>query len=390
LGDVILSVMVRLCYSGVPVKAEKMVLEVLRSGQWSPGPKVREFEEKFGRLHKAKYAVFVNSGTDALRIGLLALKEKFGWDEGDYVAVPSVTFVATVNVVLQAGLTPFFVDVGMHDFCINPSNLERRLSTGQSKRIRAVMPVHLFGKQADMPELLELARKYDLRVLEDSCETILNPIQGHISCHSTYMAHHLTTGVGGFALTNDPELNLIMRSYANHGRNIDYLPGYTSKVLSKKIVQHRFRFDRNGYSCRGTEFEAALGLSQLDLLKSNVEARRSVALKLSDALDGLNGFHLTVDAPGHTWFAFPVVLSEYSKYSRDSVCLKLELAGIETRFAMPITNQPCFTTLTRGSSFTVADWLNTNGFYIPCHPGVTDKNVQTIKKAFESIFRRSK
>src|ERR1035437_2828057 len=93
--------MIRIGYNAVPASARKAILDVFDSGQFSPGPRVREFEKAWAALHKAKHAVFVNSGTDALRLGLLALKEKFGWKDGDGVAVPALTFVATVNVILD-------------------------------------------------------------------------------------------------------------------------------------------------------------------------------------------------------------------------------------------------------------------------------------------------
>ena len=222
---------IRLGYNSVPAKAKKLVLEVFNSGQFSPGIKVREFEEKFAALHKAKHAVFVNSGTDALRLGLLALKEKYAWKDGDLVAVTTQTFVATVNVILQSGLTPFFYDNG------NPWSLEHILNTSPEKpNIVAVMPVHLFGKPCD-PRIYQTAKERGWKVLEDSCETILNPIRGNVSCHSTYMAHHLVTGVGGFVLTHDHEIADLIRSYANHGRNIAYLPGHRTPPLSKQLLQ---------------------------------------------------------------------------------------------------------------------------------------------------------
>lgn len=220
---------ISLGYNAVPLKAKHLILDVLASGQFSPGPKVKEFEEKFARLHKAKYGIFVNSGTDALRLSLLALKEKYGWEDGSEVVVPSLTFVATVNVILQAGLKPFFIDVGMYDHCLNPWNFKHCMETSIHHDVVAMMPVHLFGQHCDS-FTFEMAKKYKLKVLEDSCETILNPLKGDVSCHSTYMAHHITTGVGGIALTNDKELMLLIRSYANHGRNIAYLPGYHQRV----------------------------------------------------------------------------------------------------------------------------------------------------------------
>lgn len=372
--------------SAVPDSARRAVLDVFDSGQFSPGPMVREFEKQFAALHKAKHAVFVNSGTDALRLGLMALKEKYGWNSEDSVVVPSLTFVATVNVILQAGLNPFFVDVNRYTCLINPYNMQRRLEC-QKAKVVAMMPVHLFG-QACSRETFEMARTFKLKVLEDSCETILNPIRGEISCHSTYMAHHVTTGVGGFALTNDTELMLIIRSLANHGRNDCYLPGYTDVGgVTIQRLRQRFSFDRVGYSCRGTEFEAALGLSQLSGLHDNILRRQLVASLLSKALSVFPQL-LLIDPQDSTWMMFPIVLHEDSKIDKYKLCLHLEKNGIETRDMMPITSQPCYKGLVREDDFPVAANVNKNGFYMACHPAMTKGDVKHIRKTFEEYLTK--
>lgn len=357
---------IRLGYNAVPRSARKAILDVFDSGQFSPGPKVKAFEAQFAALHGTRHGIFVNSGTDALRLGLLALKEKYGWQDNDEVAVPTLTFPATVNVILQSGLKPFFVDVGMNDYLINPDNLERRQPTS---KLKAVMPVHLFGQPCD-DRIFNLAKEMKLKVLEDSCETIGNNIRGDVSCHSTYMAHHIVTGVGGIALTNDAELNLLIRSYANHGRSIVYLPGYEQSELSKDLLKKRFCFDRQGYSCRGTEFEAALGLSQLKGLKDNIWKRRLVASWLYRGLCEFDDFKLPSFTEDHTFMMFPIVLKENSTLDKYEVCLNLEKHGIETRDMMPITHQPCYKNFFQNTSFSVAEWINKNGFYVPCHPGM--------------------
>ncbi len=363
---------IKLGYNAVPRSAGALVRQVWRSGQFSPGPMVREFEKQFASAHGAKHAVFVNSGTDALRLSLLALKEKYKWPEGSQVAVPSLTFVATVNTIIQAGLTPFFVDVDMSKFLLNPDNLLRRVQ-GQHTRLVAIMPVHLFG-QACPQDVFDVAVKLKLKVVEDSCETILNTPIGDVSCHSTYMAHHLTTGVGGFAVTNDDRLNLLIRSYANHGRNVDYLPGYAKGT----DIRRRFQFDRVGYSCRGTEFEAALGLSQIPELKRHVQKRRAVFSALKEALSGVDDLY-TLDVENNTCMMFPIVIRDWSKRSKHKTCLWLEKNGVETRDMMPITSQPCYKGLLNEDDFLVSEWVNKKGFYIPCHPGMTKKDVHYIK-----------
>jgi len=361
-------------------EARRHVREVLASKRYSPGVKVRAFERAFAQAHRAKHAVFVNSGTDALRLSLLALKEKDAWADGAQVVVPSLTFVATVNVVLQAGLKPYFVDVGMHDYTMNPDNLERRLSTSDADGIKAVMPVHLFGQAPD-PRIYVMARERGWRVVEDSCETILNKPQGDVSCHSTYMAHHVTTGVGGMAVTDDTALMLLIRSYANHGRDTDYLPGFNAA----SDIKRRFRFERIGYSCRGTEFEAALGLPQLEhgRLERLVAERRKTAYFLFKALEHHDELVLPLAMRAHTWMMFPVVLREGCGIDKYSLCRHLEKSGIETRDMMPITNQPCYRGLVDEESFSVAKRINAQGFYIPCNPGM---DVERVGAAFDSYF----
>lgn len=378
----------RLGYSAVPKNAQGEILEVFKSGQFSPGPKVREFERKWAEIHKAKHAVFVNSGTDALRLSLLALKEKYGWQDGDLIAVPALTFVASVNAIIQSNLTPFFVDVGMHDYTINPHNLERLINTSYLSTLRAVMPVHLFGQSCD-PYIYEVAKKYgNLKVIEDSCETIANPLKGQVSCYSTYMAHHVTTGVGGFAVTSDDELNLLIRSYANHGRNVGYLPGYKTPKLTRDLLKSRFRFDRRGYSCRGTEFEAALGLSQMEHIEGNVMARQLIASLMVKALEGFSQLQMPTAKQKHTFMMFPILIKETCKIDKYDLCYQLEKAGIETRDMMPITSQPCFQTYLKERTFSVADGINKRGFYIACNPGMTRKDIQHIQNTFGSYLTK--
>lgn len=381
-------------HNAAPPSAEKALLDVFRSGQYSPGPRVKDFEKAFAKLHRARHGIFVNSGTDALRLSLLAMKEKYGWADGDVVAVPALTFPATVNVVIQAGLTPLFVDVSMNDYCLNPWNLEHLFdcSPDHLRRLRGVIAVHLFGQLCG-EALYDLCRRKQWKVLEDSCETILNPVRGDVSCHSTYMAHHVTTGVGGMALTNDGELNLLIRSYANHGRSAAYVPGYASLPLSKELLRKRFWFERIGYSCRGTEFEAVLGLSQLEGLEENVSRRLDIAEGLWRGLQGFDELVLPKETRGqrHMYMMFPVVLKEGSKMDKYEVCLHLEKNGVETRDMMPITPQPCYRAFfPEGfSGFSVAKWINQNGFYIPCHPGMNDRDVAHIARLFHEVLDKT-
>jgi len=371
----------------MPVDYDR-VDQVLSSAQLSPGPFCREFETRFARLYQAKHALFLNSGTDALRLSLIAMKEKFKWPDGSKVAVPALTFVASVNVILQANLEPYFVDVGMHDYNMNPDNLSRRLEDG-TQNVVAVMPVHLFGQQADMPAIARIAEKHKLRILEDSCETVgAGPLWGDISCFSTYQAHIVATGIGGLAVTSDDELNEILRSLANHGRDPSYLPGYRTPEISGDLLKRRFRFLRNGYSCRASEFEAAIGLGQLERLEQNLVQRRDVAAQLFKRLDQYAGLKLPTPVYPrlHSYMMFPILLKQTSRAVKEDLLLDLENAGIETRDMMPVTNQPVFEKYFKDASFSVADEINRSGFYVPCHPGMTQADIDYIACVFDEYL----
>lgn len=388
---------VTFAYSEPNKNDHQRLTSVYQSGQFSPGPMCREFEEKFKSYHHRNHAFFVNSGTDALRLALLSLKEKYRWPDGSGVIVPAVTFVATVNVILQARLKPIFVDVGMRDYNLNPWAMEHLLKgAGSAVTMVGVIPVHLFGQIADMGEIMRVARKFKLRVIEDSCESVGSQQKGRlcgtfgdISCFSTYQCHILATGVGGLAMTDDSDLNERMRSYANHGRDTAYLPGYRTPVLSQSLLARRFRFVREGYSCRPSEFEAALGVGQMERLSENLTKRRATAKKLIQELSVIADFILPVPELNrtHSYMMFPIVIREGSALKKRAICFALEKAGIQTRDMMPITNQPVFKGLDVSHN-SVAEWINANGFYIPCHQGMTSGDVDRIRDVLLDFLRK--
>lgn len=378
----------------------KRLQRVYQSGQFSPGPMCREFEERFRKYHRRKHAFFVNSGTDALRIALLALKEKYQWPDGAGVIVPTVTFVATINVVIQAGLTPVFIDVAA-DGNLNPWALQHHFTCTADNTIKAIMAVHLFGQPANMTEITKIAGNYNLKVIEDSCESVGSEhfgkkcgTFGDIACFSTYQCHIVATGVGGLAVTDDWQLNDLMRSYANHGRDTAYLPGFRKPKLSKSLVEKRFRFVRSGYSSRPSEFEAALGIGQMERLEENLRKRRAIAEELIQALEQHYELHLPVPNYGntHSYMMFPILIKDGAKAKKANLVWHLEQRGIETRDMMPITNQPVFKDIVTQDSdpfgYSMARWINRNGFYIPCHPGMTKRDIAHITTAFLDFFKK--
>jgi len=377
-------------------RARRYVGEVLRSNRLSYGPFHRRFEAKFAAEHDCRHAVFCNSGTSALHIALQALKERRGWADGDEVLVPAVTFIATSNVVLHNRMTPVFVDVDPRTYTLDPAKLAEKITP----RTRAVMPVHLLGLPADMEAICGAARGAGLAIVEDSAETMFARCGGRkvgsfgdIGCFSTYVAHYIVTGVGGLATTNDPDLHVRLRSLMNHGRDSIYLSidddaGAAGAKLHE-IVAKRFQFVSVGHSFRATEFEAALGLAQLEEKDRIVKARLALARRLTAGLREFeHRLQLPTIPPGreHVFMMYGLVLRGADKTPLVNF---LEDRGIETRDLMPLLNQPVYRRLFGDlePSYPAARELNRSGFYIGCHQYMTDADVDYVVEQFRAYFR---
>lgn len=351
------------------------VNDVLDSNWFSPGKWCRRFEEDWAALHHRNYACFVNSGTSALQVALGAMKERYGWKDGDRILVPALTFVASVNVILQNGLEPVFVDVDPY-YGMSAPDMVAQLIRG-AKAV-AVMPVHINGQTCDS-SIIRLARLFGLKVIEDSCETVAFHSTGDVSCFSTYACHHVTTGIGGFATTNDPELAALIRSLANHGRDGIY---FDPKAPAKQLVDRRFRFERQGFSYRASEFEAAVGVAALADLWPELEQRRRNADALSAELAGLP-IVLPQARPSTDWW--PMFYPILSK-RRDELCLYLEDHGIETRPFLPLTNQPVYRGLVFEAAFPMAQRVNREGFYVGIHPDLSPDDLNHIASTIRAFF----
>lgn len=364
-----------------------LVSRVLDSGRISYGPMSLEFEQRFSRLHGCQYGILSSSGTSALQIGLQALKETRNWNNGDRVICPATTFIASANVILHNGMVPTFVDVDPVTFNLNPDLIERAL-TGNT---RAIMAVHLFGQPANMTVINDIARRYGLAVIEDSCECIGAMHRGHVvgslsdvAGFSFYAAHIVVTGVGGMATTNDSILAGKIRSLSNHGLTLDCLdPGIN---FSPRPVPNRsFRFESVGHSSRLTEIEAAIGLAQLDDLTHELAARRRNALHLFTGLSNINKhyrevFQLPVIAEGntHSYMMFNVVLKEGD---RESLIRHLASYGVETRDSLPLLIQPAFRYVNQ-DDYPVSVNLIRNAFYVGVHGGLTVDDMSYLVDCF--------
>jgi len=378
-------------------QAKKQILKILDNNRLSYGPITNKFENKFAKLHNSKFAIYTVSGTAALQISLHAMKTIHGWKDDDEVLVPAITFIATSNIVLQNRMKPVFIDVNKETYNIDVTKIEQKIT----KKTKAIIPVHLFGLPADMDEIKQIAKKYKLKIIEDSCETMLvkyknQPVGsiGDISCFSTYVAHIITTGVGGIATTNNPKYAIKIKSLMNHGRDSIYLHIDDDNNLSNKnafkIIDRRFSFIDVGYSYRLTEMEAALGLEQLNKIK-NIIRKRNINAKY--LIRGLKKYNHLLQLPkilkdrGHSFLGFPIIVIS-KKIKRNDLILYLEKNGIETRYLMPLLNQPVYKKLFGNieKDYPVAKYINKNGFYIGCHQDLKKEDLDYILYIFQKYL----
>jgi perosamine synthetase len=381
----------------VSARAKELVMEALNNNRLSYGPMVRKFEGEFARLHGCRFGLMSNSGTSALHIALQAMKELHGWQDGDEVIVPAITFVATANIVLHNRMTPVLVDVESLYYQLDPEKLEEKITS----RTRCIIPVHLFGQPADMAPILGIARRHNLKIIEDSCETMFAHYQGQpvgsfgdIGCFSTYIAHLLVTGIGGLNTTNDPEYALRLRSLMNHGRDSIYISidddDSKSSEEMRTIIARRFKFVSVGHSFRVSEMEGALGLAHLEEYQSILAARQSNARSLTLKLKFLDPY---LQLPSirlgseHAFMMYPIVLQGEKK---DELVNFLEANSVETRDMLPLTNQPVYHRLLgwQEDDYPVAKWINHNGFYIGCHQDLMEADLDYMAELFEGYFRR--
>lgn len=374
--------------------------DILETGQISYGKYSKQFEKDFAHLHNVRFGVLSNSGTSSLLVALQTLKELHGWQDGDEVIVPALTFVATVNVVLQAGLKPVLVDVESDYYGIDTE----KISQAVTRHTRCIIPVHTFGQPCDMKALFDIINKPlflpyfnspKIKIVEDSCEAMFvyhhkRPVGSwsDIACFSTYVAHLITTGVGGIAITNNPDYAKTMRSYVNHGLAYDDLSSSKDNFQPMR-TKRDFRFDRIGYSFRITELEAAIGLAQLETWQQMIKIRQDNAQYLIDNLQHLENkefIQLPRTRPNteHSWMMFPLVCLRAD--DRDKLTSFLESKNIGTRRMLPLTNQPVYKDWIRQDDFPVARWINENGFYIGSHQGLNQDDLDYMIECFEEFY----
>lgn len=386
-------------------RAKELIAGCLESGRISSGGLVRQFEERFAALVGTREAVAVSSGTDADILALAVLHD-FGATRGDEVIVPALSFVATGNAVIHAGFTPVFVDVERTTLNIDPEKIERAITP----RTRAIVPVHLMGKPADMERITEIARAHGLVVVEDAAEAHGALYRGRpagslgdLAAFSTYVAHIITTGEGGVVTTDNGEYAEVLRSLRSHGRNCTcsrcIMNTGEATWCAKRFRGEggedvRFTFDRIGYSCKMNELEAAIGLGALEIYDQILEKRHRNLIHVLERFDRFSPWLSTIREEPHERIgphAIPIVVEEGAPFTRAQLTRHLEEHGIETRtlFASMPTQCPGFAHLGYGpGQFPVAEYLGLNGIHVGCHQDLGIEEMEYLLEVLDDFLGR--
>ena len=387
-------------YAVITDLEKKYVNMALDSGRLSPGPFVQKFEKKFAEMHKQKYGIACNSGTSSLHVALEALKEKYSWDQNSEVLVPAITFIATSNAVMHAGMKPVFVDVDSRTYNIDTKLIEEKIT----ENTVAIMPVHTFGQPCEMDSIVKIATKYGLKIVEDCAEAHFAVYKGrpvasfsNIAGSSTYVAHTITTGIGGVITTDDTNLAEIARSLIAHGRacTCENCIAYNSKQVCKLRMQtemdRRFMMIRLGYSYRIGELEGALGVAQLENKDFIINTRKANAKILTDGLKDVEQYLQLPYYPEyveHSFMMYPLVIKDDKAFTRNEIVKYLEQNNIETRPMLPLLNQPIYKEIFGDieKDYPVAQWINNNGFYVGCHHGLSKEELNMIIKTIHAFL----
>jgi len=361
-------------------EARALIDKALETKFVTRGKYVGEFERKFAEIFGVKYAVAVSSGTDADALSLAVLYD-YGAQRGDEVIVPALSFVGTGNAVLQAGFKPVFVDIKKETLNIDPQKIEEVIT----EKTRAIMPVHLMGKPADMDPILEIARQHKLYVIEDAAEAHGAEYKGkkigtlgHMAAFSLYAAHIITSIEGGMVITNDEKMAAILRSLRNHG------------------MENKFESRRIGFSAKMNELEAAVGIGNTKIFQDILDKRRKNLLYLIESFKKFEPFFIvTTEEVGEKIgpHAFSIILKENVGFTKKEMVDFLDEKGIDSRnlfYSMP-TQCPSFAFLgyTLGQ-FPEAEYCSDYGFHIGIHQHIDKIQLDYASKTVEEFLKKMK
>jgi len=357
---------------------EKKYLKMCIDSGWisSEGPFVKEFEYEFSKRIGRKYGIAVSSGTAALDTAVKAVKLK----KNDEIILPTFTIISCAAAIVRTGATPVLVDCDPLTFNMDAKQVERKIT----KRTKAIMVVHIYGLPVDVDPILDLARKYDLIIIEDAAEMHGQKYKnkecgsfGDISVFSFYPNKVITTGEGGMVLTDDKRLFEECKKI----RNL-----YFDK-------ERRYIHEDIGWNFRMSNIQAAVGLAQLEQIDKFVLRKKRIGKLYTELLKNFNSLQLPVsktDYSENVYWVYPVVLKEGLGFDATEAMRRLLNKNIGTRhFFWPMHLQPVFQKmgLFKNEIYPVSEKISKFGFYIPCGLAITDDQIERVVKVIKKELK---
>ena len=341
----------------------------------SEGKFVNQFEDQFAQRIERKHAIAVSSGTAALDVAIEAMLI----GPGDEVILPAFTIISCISQVVRSGATPVLVDSDPLTWNMNLQQVEEKIT----EHTKVILVVHIFGLPVDIDPLLEIAKKKNIKIIEDAAEMHGQTYKGKpcgsfgdISTFSFYPNKHITTGEGGMIVTNDEKLAEDCRSL----RNLCFQP-------KKRFVHERF-----GWNYRMTNLQAALGLAQLERLDEFVKRKRNMGKKYTQGLRVLNEVQLPLERTDYAeniYWVFGLVLGDSIGFDAEEAMKILEEKGIGCRpFFCPMNQQPVLREMRffLNESYPVADRLYKQGFYIPSGVALKSEHINHVTRKLIEVF----
>lgn len=377
----------------------KSIYKSNKTGNWQTGPEAKKMEQEAAKFLGVKHGILTTSGSCA---GLLALSA-LELPKGSEVIISAVTFPTIFNIILQCGLVPVVVDAKVGTYNFDVDEVERAIT----KKTKAIIAVHAVGNPCDMPKLMKVAKKYNVKVIEDNCDGWGSTINGKkvgsfgdIAITSFHAAHIVSMGVGGGVFTNDKALAQNVRVYRDWGRQATTDKPHNYPELPKDY-NPRFVYDKIGYNFQILELQAAMGRVQLRKSDKIKRLRKKNFDYLYKHLSKIPQLIMPQWLPvaDVCWFSFPIsiISKTYMNHwyvpNRGKLVAHLEKHGIETRsmFSGDITKHPAY----KGVKFKVsgklkeAEYILKHSFWITCHPRLKKTDLDYIIKVFKDYHEGS-
>lgn len=354
----------------------------------SEGNFVKKFEEDFSKYCDQKFGIAVCNGSVAIDVAIRAIKETYHWQENDEIIVPTFTIISCAQSIIYNKLKPVFVDCDPLTFNIDVNLIEQAIT----KKTKAIMVVHIYGLPSDMSKILDIAKKYNLKIIEDSAEAHGQEYQwqenqnskkqkcgsfGEVSTFSFYANKHITTGEGGMILTSNPEI----AKKCQYFRNLCF-------------GENRFVHEDLGWNFRMSNLQGALGVAQFEQIENFINKKKAIGKLYQDLLKNIPAqlpLHSTNYAQNHYW-VFGIVLNDEVKFDAKQAMKILHDNGIGTRpFFFPLHQQPILKKMgfcdNDNIARNVSEKIYQRGFYIPTGLGITQEQQIIVVKKVEELFK---